>query len=115
MKKGIEIFFSYAHALQDEKLRDELIKHLSEWKRQELISLWHDRDISAGTEWQHQIDAHLNTAQIILLLISSDSMASDYCNSIEVKQAMRRHVSGDARVIPIILRPVVWEDAPFGK
>ena len=78
MNKGIEIFFSYAHANEDEELLDELVKHLSEWRRQKLISPWHDRDIRAGVEWQHTIDTHLNTAQIILLLISPDFMASDY-------------------------------------
>jgi WD40 repeat protein/predicted negative regulator of RcsB-dependent stress response len=112
MKKSIEIFFSYAH--EDEQLKEELIKHLSEWKRQDLISPWHHRDISAGTEWQREIDTHLRTAQIILLLISPDFMASDYCNSIEVKQAMERYASGDIEIIPILLRPVEWKDAPFG-
>ncbi len=113
MDKGIKIFFSYAH--KDEDLRDELIKHLSEWKRQGLISIWHDRNINAGTEWQREIDIHLNTAQIILLLVSPDFMASEYCSSIEAQRAMERHEAGTACVIPVILRPVHWQDAPFGK
>ncbi len=58
---------------------------------------------------------HLNEAQIILLLVSPDFMASDYHYGTEVKRAMDRQRSGDARVIPIILRPVDWKDAPFGK
>src|SRR5436305_14610343 len=113
MKKGIEIFVSYAP--QDEKLRDELINHLSVWEEQGLIVPWHNRDISAGTDWQREIDTHLKKALVILLLISPDFMASNYRNSTEVKQAMRRHVSGDAQVIPINLRPVSWKDAPFGN
>src|SRR5438067_2417301 len=71
----IELFYSYAHA--DEPLRKELEKHLSLLKRQGYLAGWHDRDISAGTEWQQEINTHLNTACIILLLVSPDFMTSD--------------------------------------
>src|SRR5205085_8494618 len=71
--------------------------------------------ISPGREWARDIDTHLNTADIILLLVSSDFMASNYCYGIEMKRAMERHTTGEARVIPIILRPVDWQNAPFGK
>jgi hypothetical protein len=111
--KGIKVFISYAH--EDDSLRVELDKHLSLLKSQKLIDVWHDRDISAGTEWEQTIDRHLNTAQIILLLVSPDFMASSYCYSIEMKRAMERHEAGDARVIPVILRPVLWKSAAFGK
>src|SRR5205823_1825905 len=84
-------------------------------RRQGLISVWHDRNISAGTEWEREINAHLNTAQVILLLVSPDFMDSDYCFSIEMMRAMERHERGEAQVIPIILRPVYWQGAPFGK
>ena len=76
----LELFYSYAHA--DEKLRNELNKHLFNLKLQGLIRDWYDRDISAGTDWEQAIDSHLNTAHVILLLISPDFMASDYCYSI---------------------------------
>jgi tetratricopeptide (TPR) repeat protein len=56
----------------------------------------------------------MNTAQIILLLISSDFMASDYCYTVEVQQALERHRKKEAIVVPILLRPVDWQDAPFG-
>ena len=58
---------------------------------------------------------HLNSAQIILLLISPDFMASDYCYGVEMKRAMERYERGEAQVIPVILRPVYWQGAPFGK
>ena len=109
----IEVFFSYAH--KDEDLRDELAKHLTLLQRQKVIKAWHDRNISAGTEWKDQIDVHLESAHIILLLISSDFLASDYCYDIEMKRAMDRHQANEARVIPIILRPCDWTSAPFGK
>ncbi len=109
----IELFYSYAH--KDEKLRDELAKQLAILKRQKIIKEWHDRKIAAGTEWKGQIDQHLETAHIILLLISADFIASDYCYDTELKRAMERHEKGKARVIPIILRACAWQNAPFGK
>jgi TIR domain len=110
---AIEVFFSYSH--KDEELRDELATHLSMLKRQGMISAWHDREISAGTEWAGAIDAHLNSAQVILLLISANFLASDYCYDKELMRAMERHEAGEARVIPIILKPSDWTSAPFGK
>jgi tetratricopeptide (TPR) repeat protein len=109
----VEVFYSYAH--EDEKLRDELKKHLSNLKRQGVITDWYDRDISAGTEWNDEIEKHLNSAKVILLLISPDFMDSDYIHQVEVKRAMERHEAGEARVIPVILRPVDWQGAPFSK
>jgi TIR domain len=109
----IEVFFSYAH--RDETLRDELAKHLSLLQHQKVIAGWYDRHIPAGTEWAGAIDTHLENAQIILLLISADFMASTYCYGIEMQRAMERHEARQARVIPIILRAVDWKSAPFGR
>lgn len=111
MEDSISIFYSYAH--EDERLRKKLDKHLVLLQRQGLISTWYDRKITAGTEWANEISTHLNNAQIILLLVSSSFLASDYCYSNEMAQALERHNAGTARVIPIILRPVDWQGAPF--
>ena len=67
----------------------------------------------AGTDWKQSIDVHLMTAKIILLLISPDFLASDYCYGIEMQRALARHAAGDAYVIPVILRPVDWQGMPF--
>jgi hypothetical protein len=104
-----------AHAHEDKHLLEQLEKHLALLQRQQLIATWQDSDISAGTERAKQIDTHLESAQFILLLISADFLASDYCYSDEMTRALQRQESGDARVIPIILRPVDLRDAPFAK
>ena len=109
----IELFYSYAH--EDERLCKELEKHLALMKRQGLITEWHDRNIGAGTEWTNEIDTHLNTARIILLLISPDFIASNYCYSIEMTRALERHEDGEACVIPIILRSTDLKNSPFSK
>src|SRR3984893_10743095 len=113
MASGVEVFFSYAH--EDEVWRTELEKHLSILQRKGLISAWHDRNISAGMEWAREIDTHLQTSQIILLLISADFLASDYYWGVELQEAMRRHHAGTACVIPILIRAVDWKGAPFSQ
>ncbi|HEV2398772.1 MAG TPA: toll/interleukin-1 receptor domain-containing protein [Candidatus Sulfotelmatobacter sp.] len=107
------VFFSYSHA--DEDLRDQLEIHLSGLKRQGLIESWHDRRIVVGEEFGPAIDAHMDSADVILLLVSPDFIASDYCYEREMTRALERHERGDAKVIPVILRPCDWHDLPFGK
>lgn len=108
----IEIFFSYAD--KDVNMQKELEDHLSILRRSNAISISNRRAIGAGKEWQGEIDKHLNEASIILLLVSPDFLASDYCWDVEVMRAMKRHKSGEARVIPVLLRPIEdWRGVPF--
>lgn len=111
--ESVSIFFSYSH--RDEAFRDQLASHLSVLKRQGLITEWHDRQIVAGSEWLPEINKYFDNADIILLLISSDYLASDYVFDIEMQRAIKRHEAGEAVVIPIILRPVDWAGTPFSK
>lgn len=114
MNRGsIKVFLSYAH--EDEVLLKTLETPLSLLKRQGIISTWKDRDITAGSEWNRPIDAQLDMVQIILLLVSPDFIASDYCYSVEMKRAMELHQPGEASVIPIILRPVDWQGCLLGN
>src|SRR6266446_492055 len=107
----IKIFFSYAQ--EDEALLNKLKIYLRPLQQEHLIDMWNDRDISVGTDWEREIDKHLNMAQIILLLISQYSLNSDYFYSIETQRAIELHERGEARVIPIILRPVYYQKTPF--
>ncbi|HMM87715.1 TIR domain-containing protein [Bradyrhizobium sp.] len=109
----MKVFISYCHA--DESLREVLEKHLSLLKNQGVIDVWHDRKIVAGNEFATAIDANLSDAQIVLLLVSADFLASQYCWGVEMKLAMERHESGEAHVVPVILRACDWHTAPFGK
>ena len=88
------LFFSYSHA--DEALRDQLEKHLSALKHQGKIETWHDRRILAGQTFSSEIDSHLESADIILLLVSPDFLASDYCYEVEMRHALERHQRGEA-------------------
>src|SRR6266702_8224280 len=111
--KALEIFYSYAH--EDERLWKALDKQLNLLKRDGLVTDWNDHKITAGKEWESEILTHLDSAEVILLLISPDFIASDYCYSVEMQRAMERHERGEARVIPIILRPTDWKSASFGQ
>lgn len=109
----LQVFVSYSH--KDEPLKIELGNHLKLLEYQGLISVWHDRKILPGDEWDHQISQSLEQADIILLLVSSDFIASKYCWDIEVKRAIELHEFRRAVVIPVILRSVDWTLSPFGK
>lgn len=109
----VKLFFSYSH--KDEALRDQLETHLAMLKNQGLIEPWHDRRIVAGSDLDDSINAGLEAADVVLLLVSSDFLASQYCYSKEMARAMEKHQAGEAHVIPVILRHCDWQAAPFGK
>lgn len=111
--RPLSVFISYSH--KDKKLRDRLLTHLAPLERQGLIKNVGDEVIYPGQEWASEINRALETARIILLLVSPDYLSSDYIFDKEMKLSMDRHASGQARVIPIILRPCDWESAPFSK
>lgn len=111
--RGVKLFISYSH--KDEKLRAELVKHLRVLRRQGVIEMWDDRMIPPGEVWGEGISPHLEEADIILLLLSADFLASDYAYSVEVRRALERQANGEARVIPIILREVAWSKTPIAN
>jgi hypothetical protein len=94
---------------------DQVRRQLVIFERHGKILKWHDRDIPPGREWEGQIDERLRGAHLILLFVSPHFIESRYCWEVEVRTALERHESGEARVIPIILRPCAWEDAPFAR
>jgi len=107
------VFFSYCH--EDDRYRRRIDQHLSLLKRQGLIASWHDHKITAGKDLDGEIARELQQAHIVLLLVSSSFIASDYCYCKELKRAIERHDAGQARVVPIILKPCDWQTAAFGK
>lgn len=109
----LSVFVSYSHA--DEDLKNQLIKHLNPLKRMGLISDWNDRKLTAGDEWAQEISKNLESADIIILLISIDFINSEYCYDIELERALERHDTGVAIVVPVILRSCMWQHTSFAK
>lgn len=110
-RTSVEVFCIYAH--QDEPYLQELHTHIIMLKRQGFISTYDNRQIDAGADRMETINAHLESASVILLLVSPNFLASDYCYEIEMKRALQRHEANAARVIPIIVRPCDWDYSPF--
>jgi hypothetical protein len=111
--RPLSVFCSYSH--KDERWRQRLEVSLSQLHRDGIFRLWHDRRIMPGMEWAESIDEHLEAVNVILILVSADFLASEYCMGKEVTHAMERHEAGAARVVPVIARPCDWHTAPFGK
>ena len=107
----LQLFYSYSQKDEDDK--NDLIAHLSLLKKSGIISEWHDRNIIAGQNWSKEIDTHLGASDIILLLLSANFIASDYCYGIEMRKALERHDAGQCIVIPIFLKSFDTHNAPF--
>jgi hypothetical protein len=108
---NLKLFYSYAS--KDSVLRSKLETSLSGLSRQYNLVHWHDREIPPGKEREHTIDEQIDSADIILLLISPDFIASDHCYNREMQRALGRHKAGTCYVIPILLRPIFLGDWPF--
>ena len=109
----LKVFISYARA--DERLRKRLDKYLAALSHQGLIEVWHDRCIDPGSDWNDEIARELEVADLILLLVSADFLASGYIRAVELRRAIERHRASSAYVVPVILAPSPWQRSLFGN
>jgi len=109
----IKLFISYSH--KDVDYKNTLLNHLSGLKNKGLIDQWNDTEILPGAEWDREIKQQLRTSNIVLFLMSSDFMASDYINNIEIKNAFERYHENEIIILPIILRPFDFENSGFNQ
>lgn len=100
---------------EDAPMLHQLKKQLNPLARKGLITLWDFGNISPGADWEQELKKHLDEAQLILLLISPSFLDSDYCYNVQMQRAVERHERKEARIIPVILRPVDWEVPPIDK
>src|SRR5688500_17695326 len=107
------VFYSYSHS--DADLRDRLATHLAPLARKTQIAEWHDRKIAPGTDWNEEITSQLESADLVILLLSADFLASDYCFGVEITRALARLKAGEVRVAPIIVKPCLWEESVFSE
>lgn len=109
--KKVKLFFSYSK--EDEEFLKEFKKHTAPLKRNKRIQSWDDSDLIPGENWDKKIKQELERADIILLFISANALATDYIMDIEISRAMERHEAGTAQVVPIILSHCAWKSASF--
>ncbi len=109
--EDMTVFISYSH--KDEKYRKKLDTHLAGLKLTRHLKVWDDTNIRAGDRWNDAIRGNLERADIVLLLVSADFIASRYVWEQELPIAVERDARGDAIVIPVFLRPCDTTDLPF--
>jgi len=105
------VFYSYSHA--DESLRNQLAKYLAPLKQKGSIIEWHDRSIEPGGDWNQKISDKLDSSDIVIALLSPDFLASEYCFGIEMEKAFSRLKREEIRLVPVLLRPCMWEESRF--
>jgi TIR domain len=107
------VFYSYSH--QDAELRDRLGTYLAPLVQQQKIVEWQDRKIKPGADWETEISSQLERAHLILLLVSADFLASEYCFGVEVEKALTRLKRDEVKVVPILLKPCLWKESRFSE
>ncbi len=111
--KKQKVFISYSK--EDDILRGKLVKFLKQLKRSGNVETWYDREMIAGTVWDDKIKSELHSADIVLCLVSSDFLATDYIMDEELPIMLEREEKGLTKVIPVILRPCAWQDTMLAK
>jgi len=113
MPPPLQLFIAYSR--KDSAFLDELRVQLTPLERSGKAKIWYDGKIEPGVVWETAIRENLHSAEIILLLVSADAIASDYFYDKELADALARHAAGTARVVPLIVRPCVWQETRLGE
>ena len=109
---AVSTFISFSPS--DSTSREQLETHLAVLVQQGILELWHRDCVGPGEAWESRVDAHLESAQLVLLLVSARYLATEhYCH--EMNRALARHEGGETRAIPIIISQCSWMDSPLGK
>lgn len=103
------VFISYSQ--HDEPMMRQLVAHLSMLE----ADLWPDRMLVGGERWAETLDDRLNTAEIVLLLVSHNFLSSNFCMKVELTRALERERKGETKIIPVIISDCDWENAPFNQ
>ena len=106
-RKGVRVFYSYAQ--EDEEVCTRLETHLAPLRQNGTISTWHHRMVLPGDVWDAVVQQELQTAQVVILLITADFLASEKLWKEQISPAIDRHQKGEALVIPVLVRPCLWE------
>lgn len=110
---SLSLFVCYAHA--DERIVRQLIPSLKVLARRGYIAPWRDSDLVPGEDWDETIKERLSKAQVILLMVSTNFLASDYITRNEVPLAMSLMNDHKAVIVPVLLSPCSWREEDFEK
>ncbi len=108
---AVDVFISYAR--EDRSFLRELETHLAPLRHDGIISHWTDEQIVPGESWRNAIAERIRRAKLVLLLVSPDFLASEFCYRVELNDAIAKAKAGSAYVVPIVVRECDWSSAPF--
>ncbi len=103
------VFVSYSH--RDERYKDRLVTHLSVLRGR--LAVWDDRKLNAGDDWYAEIEKAMATANVAVLLISADFLASDFISEEEVPRLLRRREQDGLTIVPVLLKSCAWAKIPW--
>jgi hypothetical protein len=111
----MKIFISYNH--KDQELFEALEIRLRSLRNIfPDIDAWSDQRIQAGNDWHGEIQEALKAAQVVILLVSPDFMASHYIRDNELTLALERAARDECIVVPVLLRSTpLWDQSAFGR
>ncbi|MGB8347638.1 MAG: hypothetical protein WCD86_22335 [Ktedonobacteraceae bacterium] len=112
---GLSIYIPYAYG--DEKyigIIEEKLQAIKYQMRNANLNLgWQFGEIAQDTRWQKPRYDFLQSVDLILLLVTSTFVATEYCYSEELKLAILKHKEESSYVIPILLRACLWDGTFF--
>ncbi len=106
-----KIFISYAH--EDEQYKEELQSWLNSLQYSIDLKVWDDRQIKPGSDWHKEINDAMEHSEFIIFLVSTDFLASKFIKEVELKRSVERHNEGKAVIMPVIVRPCLWQQPPL--
>lgn len=112
LPRPAKIYISYSS--KDRRYLDHLRTRLAALKREGLLSTWIDRDVLPSTDWAREISDNLDSANLILFLVSANFIASEYCTSMEFQRTRTLEAEGMLRIVPVILKPCDWKSDALG-
>jgi tetratricopeptide (TPR) repeat protein len=106
-----KVFVSYSH--KDSDWLEKLGPHLRSLEKQWPLVVWHDRKIQPGEKWQSEIHEALQAANVAVLLISADFIASDFISDEELPALLKAAQEKGVVLLPVILSPCGYDQNEF--
>lgn len=111
--RAVKVFISYSH--KDKQLKENFFDHMSPLVRADKVTVWNDSAIDIGSDWNDEIIESLKNADLVVCLVSSSFIASDFCYLKEFTEALDDHRNGLKKVIPVRVRRCFWDPLPIAK
>lgn len=108
-----DIFVSYAH--RDFKHLEALTEFLSPFLRNVPLRTWDDRKIGVGEQWQKEIDAALESAQVAVLLVTKSFLASNFIAQKEFPEILKAQEQRNLRIFWILISDCAWRQTELRR